>query len=48
MTQGLEAAIREMAERILAQHPRSQEEINRIKMGVCREHHLATTEYEKR
>jgi hypothetical protein len=32
MTEGLEAAIREIVERILAWHPRSPEEINRIKM----------------
>lgn len=36
----MEAAIRVIAERILAHQPKTLEEINRIKLEVCREHHL--------
>lgn len=41
MIRGSEAAVKDIAERILAQHPKSIEDINRIKIEVCREHHLA-------
>lgn len=40
MTGGLEAAVRVIAERILAQQPKTLEEINRIKIEVSREYHL--------